>query len=93
MKRKSRVEILRGKLRRMGERDDIHPEMPEDVAEAFVAHLRFDPCVGPIMARDWRPDHRNEQPWIKKLLDDQPRIAAEGQARAALRQAKDEPVN
>ena len=71
--RKSRVEILRGKLRRMGECDEIHPAMTEEVAESFIAELQLDPDVGAIAARDWRPDHRNEQPWIKGFLDAQPR--------------------
>ena len=70
--KKSRIEILKGKLRRMGESDAIHPDMPEDVAESFISHLSFDPDVGPIMARDWRPDHRNDEPWIRDLLDAQP---------------------
>ena len=43
--------------------------MPEHVAEAFLAELRFDPCCGAIAARSWRPDHRNEQPWIKEMFD------------------------
>lgn len=93
MKKKSRVEILRGKLRRMGESDDVHPDMPEDVAEVFIAHLRFDPCVGPKIARDWRPDRRNEEPWIKEMLDNQPRSVAEAQAMAALRRSKNPLVN
>ncbi len=103
MKKKSRVEILRGKLRRMGESDAIHPAMPEDVAEAFLAHVRFDPCVGPIAARDWSPEHRNEQPWIKGLLDSQPRlhtveqveqyVAAHSRARNRFGDDEDEAVN
>lgn len=74
MKKKSRVEILRGKLRRMGESDAIHPEMPDDVADIFLAHVRFDPDCAAIAARSWSPAHRNEQPWIKQLMDSQPRL-------------------
>ena len=96
MKKKSRLEILRGKLKKMGECDEVHPEMPEDVAEAFIAELRFDPDCGAIAARTWRPDHRNEEPWIKHLLDDQVRlqrhVEASSQPRIA-EQADDAPVN
>jgi hypothetical protein len=74
--RKSRVEILRGKLRRMGETSELHPEMPDEVAESFLAELRFDPNVGAIAARSWRPDHPTEQPWIKGMLDDDRRRRA-----------------
>ncbi|HEX7705900.1 MAG TPA: hypothetical protein VF701_05515 [Thermoanaerobaculia bacterium] len=76
MKKKSRVEILRGKLRRMGESDDIHPEMTEDAADAFLAEIRFNPCGGPIAARAWSPSHRNHQPWIAEMLANQPRLRA-----------------
>ena len=96
MKKKSRLEILRGKLKRMGECDDVHPEMPEEVAEAFIAELRFDPDVGAIAARAWRPDHRNEQPWIKNLLDDQVRLQRQASAKSrplVAEQTDDEPVN
>lgn len=80
--RKSRTEILRGKLLRMGESDLLHPDMPDDVADAFIAHLRFDPDCGAIAARAWRPDHRNEEPWIRKLLADQPRLRERARAQA-----------
>lgn len=50
----------------MGESDDISSEMPEDVADLFLPDLRFDPDCGAIAARSWRPDHRNEQAWIKR---------------------------
>lgn len=72
MKKKSRVEILRGKLRRMGESDDVHPEMPEEVASSFLAHVRFDPDCGAIAARSWSPTNRNQQPWIAEMLKRQP---------------------
>ncbi len=97
MKKKSRVEILRGKLKRMGESDDIDPEMPEDVADSFLAELRFDPDCGAIAARSWRSDNRNEQPWIKEMLDGQRR--AQEAAKPLRRDAidawnpPDEPVN
>jgi hypothetical protein len=67
--KKSRVEILRGKLKKMGESDEIDSSMPEDVADCFLAELRFDPDCGAIAARSWRPHNRNEQPWIKEMLD------------------------
>lgn len=70
--KKSRVEILKGKLRRMGESDALHPEMPDDVANAFLAELQLDPEDGPVAARKWRPDNRNEQPWIIDLMESQP---------------------
>lgn len=97
MKKKSKVEILRGKLKRIGESDDIHPDMPEDVADSFLAELRFDPDCGAIAALSWRPDNRNEEPWIKEMLEGQPRRheAAKPFARRRLSGANppDEPVN
>lgn len=97
MKKKSRVEILRGKLKRMGESDDIDPEMPEEVADSFLAELRFDPDCGAIAARSWHSNNRNEQPWIKAMLDDQPRAreAAKRFRRDAIdaETPPDEPVN
>lgn len=56
----------------MGERDDVHPEMTEEVANSFLAEIRFNPDVAPIAARSWSPSHRNEQPWIGKMLAEQP---------------------
>ena len=56
----------------MGESDDVHPEMPEDVADSFLAHVRFDPDCGAIAARMWSPSHRNHQPWIAEMLKRQP---------------------
>ncbi len=96
MRKKSRVEILRGKLTRMGESSDIHPDMPDDVADAFLAHLRFDPDCAAIAARTWRPDHRNEQTWIKGLLESQPRRREAGKPvvrRFSGSNPPDEPVN
>lgn len=97
MKKKSRMEILRGRLRRMGESDDLHPDMPDDVAETFLAHLRFDPDCGAIAARNWRPDRRNEEPWIRTLMADQPRLRERARQRGAMEDGieveKDEPIN
>ena len=67
--KKSRVAILRGKLKRMGESDDLHPQMPDDAADAFIALLRLDPDVGAIAACAWRPYYRNERPWIKEMSE------------------------
>lgn len=72
MKKKSRVEILRGKMRRMGESDEVHPEMTAEVADSFLAQIRFDPDCGAIAARSWSPSKRNEQPWIAEMLSSQP---------------------
>ncbi len=93
--KKSRVAILRGKLKRMGESDDLHPEMPDDVADAFIAELSLDPDVGAIAARSWRPDHRNEQPWIKGMLDYDRRMRQPLTPRRALSEfdSTDKPVN
>lgn len=97
MTKKSRVEILQGKLRRMGESDALHPEMPEEVAEAFIAELRFDPCCAAMAAHNWRPDNRNEEPWIREMLDTQPRLRAEAKSAVppleAIHFPPDEPVN
>ena len=93
--RKSRVEILRGKLRRMEESDELHPEMPDDVADSFLAELRLDPDVGAIAARSWRPDNPNEEPWIKEMLDDDRRRRESSKPRRPLSaiNATEEPVN
>lgn len=97
MKKKSRLEILRGKLKRMGESDDVHPAMPDEVAEAFLAELQFDPDCGAIAARSWRPGKRNEQPWIKEMLESQPSSGANARSGARSRMKAfvppDEPVN
>ena len=93
--KKSRVAILRGKLKRMGESDELHPEMPDDVADAFIAELRLDPDVGAIAARAWRPDHRNEQPWIKGMFDYDRRMREALTRRRSLSEfdSTDKPVN
>ena len=93
--KKSRIAILRGKLRRMGESDELHPEMPDDVADAFIAELRLDPDVGAIAARAWRPDNRNEEPWIKGMFDYDRRMREASTPRGVLSKfdPTDKPVN
>jgi hypothetical protein len=93
--KKSRVEILRGKLRRMGESDELHPAMPDDVADSFLAELRLDPDVGAIAARSWRPDNRNEQPWIREMFADDRRRRESSKPHRPLSaiDATEEPVN
>jgi hypothetical protein len=97
MKKRSKVEILRGKLRRLGVSDEVHTGMPEDVAGSFIAELRFCPDTGAIAARNWRPDHRNEQPWIREMLDAQRRLRARAKgvvpSSEGVGLARDEPVN
>jgi len=58
MKKKSRLEVLRGKLRRMGELATIHNAMPEAIAESFIAEMRFCPDCAGAAARNWRPGMR-----------------------------------
>jgi len=55
MKKKSRLEVLRGKLRRMGELAPIHDEMPENIAASFIAEMRICPDCAAAAARNWRP--------------------------------------
>jgi hypothetical protein len=69
--KKSRLEILRGKLRRMGETAAIRDDMPEDVAESFIAELQLCPDCAAAAAKNWRPDNRNEQLFIKEMFADQ----------------------
>jgi hypothetical protein len=82
--KKSRLEILRGKLRRMGETAAIRDDMPEDVAESFIAELQFCPDCGADAAKNWRPDNRNEQPFIKEMFAEQ--RASEAEPAATRRQ-------
>ena len=91
--KKSRVAILRGRLKRMGESDDLHPQMPEDAADAFIALLRLDPDIAAIAARAWRPYYRNEKPWIKEMSDRRMREASTPRRALAEFDSTDEPVN
>lgn len=58
MKKKSRLEVLRGKLQRIGEHGPIHDAMPENIAESFIAEMRFCPDCAAAAAKNWRPGMR-----------------------------------
>lgn len=59
-KRKSRLEILRGKVQRaLGPGHTVRDDMPEEIAESFIAEMRFccDDC-GARAATHWTPGQR-----------------------------------
>lgn len=61
--RKSKLEILRGRLRRAGFSDPIRDDMPEDVAAAFLFEMNLCPDCAAAAASNWRPDQRTEVDW------------------------------
>lgn len=58
--RKTKLEILRGKLQRSGFTDPIRDDMPEEVAASFLAEMTLWPDCAAAAAREWAPDDRTE---------------------------------
>jgi hypothetical protein len=55
MKKKSRLEILRGKIARQGIKVTIRDDMPEEVAASFIAEMTLCPDCAAAAAQNWEP--------------------------------------
>ena len=67
--RKSRLEVLRGKLKRAGFTEPIRDDLPEDVAASLIAEMWLCPCCAAAGAARWQPPTEEERPDLKELLE------------------------
>lgn len=58
MKKKSRLEVLRGKIARAGLRVTIRDDMPEEIAESFLGEMRLCLDCAAAGAAQWSPGRK-----------------------------------
>ena len=62
--KKSRLEILRGKLEKSGIRVALRDDMPEDVAALFIREMLVCPDCAGAAAQNWTPEYDTTMPEI-----------------------------